>query len=83
MANWLEYPVWLWSAGERAAAPRPGEVAVCRLDIRPVRSLKRRAVGFYRSQITGLIDDDPNGFRLSPAELRQFDRPYEVFFAGR
>jgi len=40
---------------------------------------KRAAIRAHRSQTTGLIDDDPTGFRLAPETLALFDRPWEVF----
>lgn len=41
---------------------------------------KRRAIAAHRSQTTELIDDDPNGFRFTPAGLARFDLPYEFYF---
>src|ERR1700683_1361707 len=32
------------------------------------------------SQTTDLINDDPNGFRLTDSDLARFDLPYESFF---
>jgi LmbE family N-acetylglucosaminyl deacetylase len=40
---------------------------------------KRRAIAAHRSQVTTLIDDDPDGFLLSQIDLDHFDRPYEFF----
>jgi LmbE family N-acetylglucosaminyl deacetylase len=41
---------------------------------------KRRAIAAHRSQISDLIDDDPDGFRLTEEGLARFDAPYEFFF---
>jgi LmbE family N-acetylglucosaminyl deacetylase len=41
---------------------------------------KRRAIAAHRSQITDLIDDDPEGFRFTQSGLARFDLPYEFFF---
>ena len=41
--------------------------------------LKQEAIACYRSQITNLIDDDPEGFRLTPEMLLNFARPWEVY----
>jgi LmbE family N-acetylglucosaminyl deacetylase len=40
---------------------------------------KRRAIAAHRSQTIDLIDDDPEGFRLTQSELARFDLPYEFF----
>jgi LmbE family N-acetylglucosaminyl deacetylase len=42
---------------------------------------KRRAIAAHRSQITPLIDDDPNGFLLSQDDLAHFNLPYEFFLS--
>jgi LmbE family N-acetylglucosaminyl deacetylase len=41
---------------------------------------KRRAIAAHRSQTTDLIDDDPDGFRLTQSDLARFDLQYEFFF---
>jgi LmbE family N-acetylglucosaminyl deacetylase len=43
---------------------------------------KRHAIAAHRSQTTDLIDDDPEGFRLSQSDLVHFDLPYEFFVEG-
>jgi LmbE family N-acetylglucosaminyl deacetylase len=45
-----------------------------------VLAKKRRAVAAHRSQTSGLIDDDPDGFRFTKGGLARFDLPYEFFF---
>jgi LmbE family N-acetylglucosaminyl deacetylase len=40
---------------------------------------KRRAIAAHRSQMTDLIDDDPEGFRFPQSGLARFDLPYEFF----
>jgi LmbE family N-acetylglucosaminyl deacetylase len=50
-----------------------------RIYIGHVIEKKRRAIASHRSQTTGLIDDDPEGFRLTLADLERFDLPYESF----
>jgi LmbE family N-acetylglucosaminyl deacetylase len=74
-----EYSVW------GSALPPSTPVAALgdgfRLAIaRPAR--KRRAIAAHRSQTTSLINDDPGGFRLSPADLARFAKPYESFFTA-
>jgi hypothetical protein len=41
--------------------------------------LKRRAIAAHASQYSGLITDDPRGFRLPADLLSVFEQPYEVF----
>ena len=50
-----------------------------RLDIETVLELKNSAIAAYLSQTTNLIDDDPEGFRLTPQMLLNFTRPWEVY----
>jgi LmbE family N-acetylglucosaminyl deacetylase len=40
---------------------------------------KRRAIAAHRSQISRMIDDDPDSFMLSAADLARFDQPYETY----
>jgi LmbE family N-acetylglucosaminyl deacetylase len=79
-ARWLEYPIWLWASQKSSDAPHGNEIVPHRLDITEVLPIKRQAVHAYQSQISNLIDDDPDGFRLSAADLAHFDRPWELFF---
>ncbi|BAC90990.1 PIG-L deacetylase family protein [Gloeobacter violaceus] len=78
-ARSLEYPIWLWEQGERFHRPMEGEVCIWRLAIGPVLALKRAAVAAHRSQTSDLIDDDPEGFRLTPETLTHFERPWECY----
>jgi len=72
----IEYPIW--------GACEPGDLEVgdtvsgYRLDIAGQAERKRRAILLYRSQVTGMIADDPAGM-LSERFLERFRRPYEVF----
>lgn len=74
----LAYPIWGLS--------RPGHERIAETEIRGFRlaigehmPAKRRAIAAHRSQTTALIDDDPSGFRLTPADLARFDGPSETF----
>lgn len=69
----LDYLVW--AGAEMSTDPR------LRLDIGPVRDLKRRAVAAHRSQHGLVIQDDPGGFVLPAALLAQANRPYEIYGA--
>ncbi|PAP81743.1 hypothetical protein B1759_10650 [Rubrivirga sp. SAORIC476] len=76
--RWIEYPVWAWPHADGEEAPHEGEARAWRLDIGAVLPAKRRAIAAHRSQ-TGLITDDPDGFRLAPDMLAFFDRSWELF----
>ncbi|GAA4389174.1 PIG-L deacetylase family protein [Hymenobacter koreensis] len=75
----LEYLVWAWERAAPADLPQQGEVQGWRLDISAVSAQKQRAIAAHRSQISGLIDDDPTGFQLSEQMLAHFARPYEAY----
>ena len=75
----IEYPIWDWDADQRHRDhQRPG--MLWRLDISSTAPMKQRAIAAYRSQTTALIDDDPQGFRLTPDMLANFTRPWELYF---
>lgn len=80
------YPVW----GLAFAHPIPGfplppapllpaAARGFRLDVARHLPAKRRAVAAHASQVSGLIDDDPGGFRLPDAALALAFRPFELF----
>lgn len=72
----VEYPIWDWDLAQQGDW---SELNAWRLDIQPVAVLKARAIAAYQSQITDLIDDDPDGFRLTSDMLANFTRPWEVY----
>lgn len=73
----IEYPIWDWDPEQRNSLPR--SYHAWRIDISAVSDLKQQAIAEYRSQITDLINDDPEGFRLTPDLLTYFTRPWEVY----
>jgi LmbE family N-acetylglucosaminyl deacetylase len=75
----IEYPIWLWEIAESVDAPRASEVTAWRLDITEVLDKKLRAINKHKSQTTDLIDDDAEGFRLSPEVLENFATDWEVY----
>lgn len=75
----IEYPIWDWDSEQRGNLPEPELVSSWRLDIDTVVELKHSAIAAYRSQTTDLIDDDPEGFRLTPEMLLNFTSPWEVY----
>ncbi len=49
------------------------------LDIAAERDAKLRALRCYASQMTDLIDDDPDAFRFTPAQLLPFLGDREIY----
>ncbi len=76
----LEYPIWLWELGSPDDAPHPDEIRAVQVDITAVRDQKHRAIAAHASQVTQLIDDDPEAFWLRPDLLVYFDGNTELFF---
>ena len=75
----LEYPVWAWERAAGDDLPRPGEMRPFRLDIGAMVTQKYAAIMAHESQVTTLIDDDPDGCLLSAEMLAHFARPWEVY----
>lgn len=75
----VEYPIWDWDPEQQGDFTRFETVVGWRLDIQAVLETKQRAIAAYRSQTTDLIDDDPEGFQLTPEMLANFARPWEVY----
>lgn len=73
----LVYSIWGSQAAGLSALP-PGETG-WRLDIRSVQAMKRFAVMAHQSQTSDLIQDDPQGFRLTPAMLANLIQPWETY----
>jgi LmbE family N-acetylglucosaminyl deacetylase len=78
----IEYPVWDWDIGQRQTDDRRSMTA-WRLDISDVAEMKRSAIAAYRSQTTSLIDDDPQGFCLTPQMLTHFTQPWELYLEAK
>ena len=74
----VAFPVWGWRLPDATPIPEPLSSG-WRLDIRDYMSAKRAAIQAHRSQYGDLITDDPDGFRLPPALLSVFDRPWETY----
>jgi len=78
----IEYPIWDWDVAQRNKFSEQidNPIIAWRLNIQNVISQKQQAILLYRSQISDLIDDDPDGFRLSDEMITQFSQPWEVYF---
>jgi LmbE family N-acetylglucosaminyl deacetylase len=74
----IEYPVWDWDAAQRRTYEGQPMI-VWRLDVAEVVEQKQEAIAAYRSQTTNLIDDDPQGFRLTPEILANFAQHWELY----
>jgi len=70
------YPVWGWvlTAETEVGGPPRG----CRIAVGAHAAAKQAAIAAHRSQTTDLIDDDPDGFRLTPEMLANFAGAYEI-----
>jgi LmbE family N-acetylglucosaminyl deacetylase len=79
----IEYPIWLYELAESSDAPLESEVTAFRLDINSVVETKQKAIRAHRSQITNLIDDDAQGFRLSEEVLQNFAVPFEIYLTKK
>lgn len=73
----LIYSIWGSSSAGLPSLPT-GETG-WRLDVRSVQSLKYQAALTHKSQTTDLIDDDPDGFRLTPEMLNNLIQPWETY----
>lgn len=82
-AKIYEYPIWLLELGQPEDVPESDESVTFRINISSVLSKKQEAISQHRSQITDLISDDPDGFRLSEEMLNQFNVPYETFYISK
>lgn len=76
----LEYAIWLDELGTPEDQPRPEEACRVAYDISNVLIAKRAAIAAHVSQTTSLINDDPTGFRLTPATLARLVRSTETFW---
>ena len=74
----VSYAVWGWTLPPSRWLRR-APLCGARLDIARELPLKRRAIACHRSQYTGLITDDPQGFQLPERLLAVCDRPFETF----
>jgi LmbE family N-acetylglucosaminyl deacetylase len=76
----LEYPIWLDEFGEEGDRPRQGEARPVAFDVAAALPAKRAAIAAHLTQTTRLIDDDPNGFRLTEAVIERLAQPTETYW---
>ena len=81
-AHHLSYAVWGWTLSRRVWLPRTLPTGF-RLDVTASLPVKRQAISCHRSQVTDLIGDDPNGFRVPDSLLDLCNRPFEAYFEAR
>ncbi|WP_022720532.1 PIG-L deacetylase family protein [Rhodopseudomonas sp. B29] len=77
IALWA-FPIWGWHLDPAAPLDRPPPEGL-RLDISAQHGRKRAAIDAHVSQMTDLIDDDPDGFRFTDQTLAPFVGPYEYY----
>ena len=75
----IEYPIGDLDALQRQNLPNWEQFNAWRLDIDAVLALKEYAIAAYSSPTASLINDDPEGFLLTPETLKNFKRPWEVY----
>ena len=78
LAIWC-YPIWGWHLDPETPIDTPPPRGV-RVDIARWSDAKGRAIAAHASQMTDLVDDDPEGFRFTPATLAPFLLPVETVF---
>jgi LmbE family N-acetylglucosaminyl deacetylase len=79
----LEYPIWTLFDPSPDVPPHPDEAQWWRLDIDPVRDLKRAAILAHQSQTTPLIDDATLPYCLPGSVLERFSQPWEPYIEVR
>lgn len=75
----LQYLIWIWELGEQADVPNQQHLKWFYTNIDTVAEIKKNAVAAHVSQVSRLIDDDPDGFILSPEILTHFAYADELF----
>ena len=70
------YPIWGWHL-ELTAEIGPAQPLGGRVDISQWQPIKRAAIAAHASQMTDLIDDDPDGFRFTETTLAPFLGAFE------
>lgn len=74
----LQYLIWIWELGKQEDIADDQQLYWFRIDIKAVVEMKKQAIAAHVSQVSRLIDDDPEGFILSPQILAHFDHANEL-----
>lgn len=75
----LQYLIWIWELGEHSDLLVNQHTKLYLIKIASVFQQKKQAIAAHVSQVSRLIDDDPEGFILSPQILAHFDYADELF----
>ena len=72
------YPIWglTLAADERLTTPSKPAL---RYEIRLTKARKLAAIECFDTQLGGVIDDDPDAFRLSDEDIERFSQDFETF----
>ncbi len=76
----LEYLVWFWERGNPDDIKDIINIKKWVVDVEETLHIKNLALAAHASQVTRLIDDDPEGFILSPQVIGHFNITRELFF---
>lgn len=75
----LQYLIWIWELGNQTDLLINQDLKLYSVKIASVFQQKKQAIAAHVSQVSRLIDDDPEGFILSPEILAHFDYADELF----
>ncbi|RYE20908.1 MAG: PIG-L family deacetylase [Sphingobacteriaceae bacterium] len=75
----LQYLIWIWELGKHSDLLVNQYTKLYLVKIASVFQQKKQAIAAHVSQVSRLIDDDPEGFILSPQILAHFDYADELF----
>lgn len=75
----LQYLIWIWELGEQSDLVINQHTKLYLVKTASVFQQKKQAIAAHVSQVSRLIDDDPEGFILSPQILAHFDYADELF----
>lgn len=76
------YFIWFWER-ENVNDEVLQNLHWLKVNIKETIHLKHAAIAAHVSQVSNLIDDDENGFTLSPGMLARFNDEYELFATAK
>lgn len=74
-----EYPIWLYENAIAEDIPKLDKGELLALEVSNYLPLKVKCINAHQSQVSHLIDDDPNGFILLPEVIENFLTEREYF----